>query len=202
MEFLKEVLGDGYAAFEAAVKAWNEKPENKDNQISVANVGSGEYVGKRKYDALEIAKKSLETQLQTATENLKKFEGIEDPEKLKGEINRLTGEMDTLKTDYEKQISDMKFSTALEAAISSAGGRNAKAISALLDVEKLKASKDQSADIKAALEACQKDNAYLFGADEPINTPVGPTGGAGPSGKPLAEMSYEEYKAYRQGDKK
>ena len=44
-------------------------------------------------------------------------------------------------------------------------------------MDSLKQSKDQTADIKAAIEDCQKDNSYLFGANEPINNPVGPTSG-------------------------
>ena len=74
-----------------------------------------------------------------------------------------------------------------------------------LDVEALKASKDQSADIKKALDSAKESDAYLFGADEPFQNPVGATGGKPPmgNGKKLEDMSYEEYKAYRQGtDKK
>ena len=51
-------------------------------------------------------------------------------------------------------------------AITAARGRNDKAIRALLDVDKLKASKDQTADIKAALEGLKKDSGYLFEANE------------------------------------
>lgn len=64
--------------------------------------------------------------------------------------------------DSQKKIADMAFDHALEAAITGANGRNAKAIRALLDVDTLKSSKNQEADIKAALEAVQKDNGYLF----------------------------------------
>ena len=64
--------------------------------------------------------------------------------------------------DSQKKIADMAFDHALEAAITGANGRNAKAIRALLDVDALKSSKNQEADIKAALEAVQKDNGYLF----------------------------------------
>lgn len=179
MEFLKAILGDGYAAFETAVKAWNDNPENKEKQVKVANIGTGDYVSKSKYDALETEKNGLATQLQTATDSLKKFEGIEDPTKLLGEITKLQGDLKSQKDAYEGQIADMQFGAALEAAITAAGGRSAKAIKALLDVDKLKASKDQTADIKAAIEACQKDNSYLFGANEPINHPTGPIGGGG-----------------------
>lgn len=178
MNFLKEILGDGFAAFETAVKAWNEKPENKDRQVKIINASSGDYISKSEYEALEMSKKGLETQLQTATDNLRKFEGIEDPAKLQGEIVKLQGELKTQKAAYEGQIADMQFNAALESAITTAGGRNAKAIKALLDADSLKTSKDRTADIKAAIEICQKDNPYLFGTNEPINHPVGPTGGS------------------------
>ena len=80
----------------------------------------------------------------------------------------------------------MAFDHALEAAITGANGRNAKAIRALLDVDTLKSSKNQEADIKAALEAVQKDNGYLF---DDGSTPPPYAGGTGthkqqPNGEP------------------
>ena len=56
----------------------------------------------------------------------------------------------------------MAFDRALDGAITNAKGRNAKAIKALLDVDTLKASKNQEADIKTALEGLQKESGYLF----------------------------------------
>ena len=73
-------------------------------------------------------------------------------------------------------------SDTLKEAIKSFGGRNEKSVMALLDVDALKASKDQSTDIKKALEAVKESDAYLFGADEPFLNPVGPTGGNGGTG--------------------
>lgn len=40
-------------------------------------------------------------------------------------------------------------------------------------------SKDQTEDIKKALENTKKSDAYLFGANEPVNNPVLPGGGGG-----------------------
>jgi hypothetical protein len=68
--------------------------------------------------------------------------------------------------DHEAELANMAFDRALDGAITTAKGRNAKAIKALLDVDTLKASKNQEADIKAALEGLQKDSGYLFGSDE------------------------------------
>lgn len=49
----------------------------------------------------------------------------------------------------------------------------------MLDIDALKESKNQSADIKKALEDVKKSDGYLFGANEPINNVVGGTGGNG-----------------------
>ena len=67
----------------------------------------------------------------------------------------------------------------LKDAITAAKGRNVKAIQALLDVDKLKASKDQTADIKAALEKLKADSGYLFDTGE---TPPPYAAGTGTGG--------------------
>ena len=176
MEFLKAIFGDKYEEFASIIKAYNDNPENKDKQIKLADLNAGEYVSKKDYDAMETAKTTLEEQLQTATDTLKGFEGV-DVEELQGKVKQLTHDMETQKTDYENKIAEMKFGTLIDNAISAAGGKNAKAIRALLDVETLKDSKNQTEDITAAIEACKKDNEYMFGSNEPINNPIAPTGG-------------------------
>lgn len=188
MEFLKAILGDGYAAFESSVKAWNEKPENKDKQVKIVDAGTGQYVSKDKYDAIAIERDNYKDRLKTATDSLEKFEGIKDPKELQNEITRLTGEMDKQKADYEDKIADMQFHSIVDAAISTAGGRSAKAVKAMLDMDTLKASKDQTTDINAAIEACKKENSYLFGDNEPINHPVGGTGGGTGGNDDMAAM--------------
>lgn len=176
MEFLKAILGDKYDAFIAPINAYNANPANKDKQIQLADINSGEYVKKSDYDTLELEKNNLQANYETATTALKGFEGV-DVDALKGEITKLTGELETKDTEHKQQIADMKFERLLESAIMSAGARNSKAVMALLDLNALKESKNQEADIKTALEACKTENDYMFGSDEPINNPVGSTGG-------------------------
>lgn len=65
-------------------------------------------------------------------------------------------------TAHQQELADRDFRQLLERAITGAKGKNVKAISALLDVETLKGSKNQEADIKAALEGLKKDSGYLF----------------------------------------
>ena len=69
--------------------------------------------------------------------------------------------------DHKQQIAGMAFDRALGEGIVKARGRNAKAITALLDVDALKASENQEDAIEAALETLKKDNRYLFEGDVP-----------------------------------
>ncbi|MCM1190765.1 MAG: phage scaffolding protein [bacterium] len=69
---------------------------------------------------------------------------------------------------HQKEIKDRNFNDSLKEAISAARGKNARAITALLDVDALKASKNQKEDIAAALKALAEaeDSKMLFGEAE------------------------------------
>ena len=116
---------------------------------------------------IESAKKpfadydSIKEQLQTAKDGLKAFEGV-DVAQLQSKIADLQGELNAKDTEWQGKLADMAFDHALEAAITGAKGKSAKAIRALLDVDTLKGSNNQEADIKAALEGLKKDSGYLF----------------------------------------
>lgn len=159
---------------------------------------------KAKTKKVEGERDNYKSQLDTATAELDKFKDVK-PEEMQATIAKLQQDLKDKDAEYADKEADRVFNETLKEAIKAAGGRNDKAVMALLDVEALKASKDQSADIKKALDAAMESDAYLFGADEPFQNPVGATGGKPPmgNGKKLEDMSYEEYKAYRQGtDKK
>lgn len=140
---------------------------------------------------IEAAKKpfadydSIKEQLQTAKDGLKAFDGV-DVAQLQSKVTELQGKLDAKDTEWQGKLADMAFNHALEAAITGAKGKNAKAIRALLDVDTLKGSKNQEADIKAALEGLKKDSGYLFD-DGQIPPPY--AGGTGthnqqPNGEP------------------
>lgn len=95
---------------------------------------------------------------------------------LNGKVAQLTADLAKKDTEYQAKISDMEFDATLDNAISASKARNVKALKALLDVETLKASKNQAEDIKTAIENVKKDNDYLFESSEPIKNPVAPTG--------------------------
>lgn len=121
------------------------------------------------------------SQLDSAKETLKGFEGV-DVAQLQGQITKLNSDLAAKDADYQKKIADMEFGSVLDSAISGSKAKNSKAVKALLDLEKLKASKNQTEDIKTALEELKKSDSYLFGSDEPVLNPIGDTSGNNNSG--------------------
>ena len=68
---------------------------------------------------------------------------------------------------HQKELAEVVFCHRLENAILAARGRNAKAITALLDVEELKASEDQQTALEQALQSLKQECGYLFQTEVP-----------------------------------
>lgn len=132
---------------------------------------------KAKTTKVEGERDNFKDQLATATESLEKFKDV-DPAAMQGEIDKLTQQLKDKDAEYAAKEADRIFSDTIKEAIKTAGGRNEKAVMAMLDMDALKASKNQSEDIKKALETVKESDAYLFGSDEPFKNPVGVTGGS------------------------
>lgn len=132
---------------------------------------------------IEAAKKpyadydAIKEQLETAKNGLKAFEGV-DVAKLQGEITTLNGQLATKDQEWQDKLDTMAFEGKIKDAITAAKGKSAKAIAALLDLNALKGSKNQDADIKAALESLKKDSGYLFD-DEQVPPPFSAGTGTG-----------------------
>ena len=127
---------------------------------------------------------SIKDQLETAKTSLAAFEG-KDFDGLNAEIAKLKGDLKRKDSEWQEKINTITFDNSIKDAITKAGGRNHKAISALLDMEALKASKNQAADIEKAINTLKESDAYLFGVDKPSTPPpfsAGSGTGAGGSG--------------------
>ena len=138
---------------------------------------------KAKVTAAEADRDKYKEQLDTATTELDKFKDVK-PEELQATIQKLQADLKAKNDEYAAKEADRLFRDSVREAITAAGGKNEKAVMALLDLETLKGSKNQKDDIKTALEAVKKDNDYLFTSKEPIDNPnpTGPTGGGGGAG--------------------
>lgn len=166
-EYGLEIPADKKSEFE---KAWKEN-----------------YRTKAEYDKAVEQRDAHKTSLDEVNEKLKAFDGV-DVNDLKKQITKLQDDLKAKDDEYAAKEADRAFDDSLTEAIKAAGGKNPKAIKALLDIEALKSSKNQSDDIKKALEEKQKSDAYMFGSNEPYNNAVGGTGGAGGEGDSLAAM--------------
>lgn len=104
MEFLKDILGeDLYKQVSDTVNAYNGKPENKDKQVKLADLGSGQYVDKGKYDTAVAEKENLAGQIKTLNTtigDLKKNNA--DNETLQTTIANLQGELKKQQTASEE----------------------------------------------------------------------------------------------------
>ena len=164
-DFGIEIPADKHAEFNKAV-AENYK-----------TVAEHEKKVNRLTDDLAAEKKRADS----AVETLKGFEGKD--------FEAITQERDKWKKDYEdtvaahkKEQEDREFGSTLETAITEAKGKNAKAIMALLDLDKLRGSKNQEKDIKAALASLRTDNGYLFDDNGGNPTFTDPKGNGGNNG--------------------
>lgn len=145
---------------------------------------------------LEAERDNYKSQLETAQNALKEFEGV-DIKDLQEKINTLNDDLKRKDTEYTQKIADMEFNSVLDGAINSSGAKNAKAVKALLDLESLKASKNQADDINKALEAVKTENDYMFESKEPIKNPVRETNNpditkSGITKESFAKMGYAE----------
>lgn len=115
MDFLKAILSEElYKQLETALNAYNGNEDNKDKQVKLANLASGEYVGKGKYDALDALLKGKETELDTANgliADLKK--GTKGNEELQGKITTYEGQIQQL----QEQLQETKIKSAVKVAL-------------------------------------------------------------------------------------
>lgn len=125
---------------------------------------------------------TLKTQLDEAQKTIKGLQD-QDIEGVRKSAKEWEEKYNQAIAEHKQQMADMAFEQSLDSAIAGLKGRNAKAIKALLDVDTLKKSSNQDADIKAALDALKKDSGYLF-EDSQKAPPYAPGAGTGnPSGK-------------------
>ena len=96
-----------------------------------------------------------------AVETLKGFEG-KDFDAITRERDEWKTKHDNAVAAHQKEQEEREFNEMLSTAITESKGKNTKAITALLDLDALRKSKNQEKDIKAALEGIKKDNEYLF----------------------------------------
>lgn len=144
---------------EIGISIPDDKKADFDKAVAENYKTSAEFEKKvnRLTEDLDAEKKRADT----AVETLKGFEG-KDFDAITRERDDWKKKHDEAVEAHKKEQEDREFSAAIETAITESKGKNAKAITALLDMESLRGSKNQQADIKAALDALRTESGYLF----------------------------------------
>lgn len=115
MEFLKEILGEElFNQFKEKVDAFNGDEVNKDKQIKLGNLASGEYVGKGKFDALQQAMAGKDTEITNANnliaELKKASKGNED-------IQKKVADYEAENAKLQAELADTKMKSAIKVAL-------------------------------------------------------------------------------------
>lgn len=154
-EYGLEVPEDKKKDFEKAVLENYKTMTDYDNQT-------------KKLDAANETIKANDTAMKDLQTKLDEFKDV-DVSGLNQRIKDLETEKANIQKDYDAKIADRDFDDLVKESIAAVNGKNAKAITALLDVETLKASKNQKEDVAAALKALteKEDSKMLFGEPEP-----------------------------------
>ena len=143
-----------------------EVPEYKKKDFEKAVLENYKTVSDYETQAEKL--KTAEGKVETLTESLEKFKDV-NVDELNSTINTLKTDLANKDQELKDKLADRDFNDLLKDSISAAKGRNATAITACLDVDTLKASKNQKEDIAAALKALseREDCKMLFGDPDP-----------------------------------
>ena len=157
--------------------------EHADKIVSAWDEAMKGYIPKSEYDTKVQELETTQQQLDTANQTI---EGFKDYDEVKAKVEEYKTKFEQSEQEKADIQANYEFTGKLQEAAKKAGARALKAVMPYLDVENLKKSQNQDADIAAAFDNVKKDNAFLFGANEPINNPTGPTNGGGGNGATAA----------------
>jgi hypothetical protein len=146
MEFLKAILGEElYSQFESKINEYNGSEANKDKQVKIGNISTGEYVNKSDYDALNETLKGKETELATANTL------IADLKKATNGNEDLQAKISGYETDIinlQEQLEETRLKSAVKVALLSAKAADVDYLTFKLNEKGEKLELDENGNIK------------------------------------------------------
>ena len=135
-----------------------EMPEDKKKDFEKAVLENYKTVSDYETQAEKL--KTAEGKVETLTESLEKFKDV-NVDELNSTINTLKTDLANKDQELKDKLADRDFNDLLKDSIATAKGRNATAITACLDVETLKASKNQKEEREIEEEYRRFDGEYI-----------------------------------------
>lgn len=149
------------------------------------------FIPKDKYNEVAEAKKKLETDLQARDAQLEQLkQAAGNSEELKAQIEALQAENKKAAEEWQAKMAQMQLDFAIEKALAAAKVKNAKAVKALLDMEKVKLDGDQLLGIDEQLKALQQSDPYLFGDFGKVGGGTNPPGAGNPEVNPWKKETW------------
>ena len=149
------------------------------------------FIPKDKYNEAAEAKKKLEKDIQDRDkqlDDLKKAAGSN--EDLKQQIEKLQDENKKADEAWQAKFAQMQLDFALERALTAAKAKNAKAVKALLDMEKVKLDGEQLLGLDDQLKAIKESDPYLFGESGKVGSGTNPPGAGTGEANPWKKDSW------------
>ena len=167
MDWLKEIL-----------KKAGIEEEKLDSVIGDINKELPKYfIPKDKYNEVAEAKKKLEADIQEMDNQLEQLKNAAgNSEELKAQIEQLQAENQKAAEEWQAKMAQMQLDYAIDKALTAAKAKNAKAVKALLDMEKVKLDGEQLLGLDDQLKAIKESDPYLFGDSKKIGDGTNPPG--------------------------
>ncbi len=166
MDFLKDILGEElFENVSSKVNAFNS--DNPDKAVKIANLATGLYVDKNKFDSVAAERDGLKTQIGQRDEDIaelkKKSSGNEQ---ISSKLTELQNKYDNDTAALQKQLSETQFNAALDLALEKSGAKSTKALRGLLDMEKITLENNALSGFSEQLEQIKAENDFLFEAEK------------------------------------
>lgn len=181
-----------------------------DEQIDAIMAENGKDVNglKEQVNSLTTEKDGLQSQLTERDTQLKDLKGkVKDSDELTAEIDKLQKANKEAKEKYEADLTAQQKSFLVDKALASAGARNAKAVSSLLDLDSVEVKDGQLTGLDDQLKALRDSDGYMFKEDTKSSDHQSQGGVRITGGQPnqegaqktidLAHASYQEIKAFK-----
>ncbi len=135
------------------------------------------FIPKDKYNEVAEAKKKLEADIDERDKQLEQLKNAAgNSEELKAQIEQLQAENQKAAEEWQAKMAQMQLDFAIERALAAAKAKNAKAVKALLDMEKVKLDGEQLLGLDDQLKALQQSDPYLFGDSSKVGSGTNPPG--------------------------
>lgn len=136
--------------------------ENAEKIIAEHNAAiKDKFIPLERFNTVNADLKNQKEQVKTLEKQIDKLKEV-DPEKLKSEIERLQGENKTAKEKFEKDLSSLKISNAIEKALTGAKAKNLTAVKALLKMDDITLDGDTVKGLDKQIKALTEGEGTKF----------------------------------------